>query len=451
MLIPAPVYIPLSAGILSALSDQPYTPAPNFICPTSDCQVKNVNMLAVCSTCETESIDINSFEECKASVRALDGSETFFKDGSYADLRELLTDLSHYKGPYEIEMECDKLYTDYPTIHLRLDVAGSTATLQQPEGVYRNLQSTNTTLESYTGGIKSCVYTGIFPWSKTNFDKETSFLNSTCFTSTTDINAYNTTRETIGQINGTVTKCNLHFCAHHYDAISVVNGEKQHTNLTKQELVLQPDENTHTPSRTTWKTRASILPNGRVVHAVYYSIYDYSYSALAAQFLQIANVTKDINSQFSADSIIGNGSALSDFTRLFDTFADVMTAAIQSSAIPENANSTVPMAVYATDIFVEVRWVWMILPLALVLLGLVFFALTVLEGRKKGYLLKTSVLAVMFYGLEAREWGAGGDGEEEEEEVAKERARENGLAREAKRIRVAFVRGDDGGMKLKRE
>jgi hypothetical protein len=406
-------------------------------------------MLAVCSTCETESIDINSFDECKASVRALNSNETFFEDGSYADLRDLLTDLSHYEGSLKVEMECDKLYNDYPTVHLTLEMGGATAILQA-KGVYRNLESNDPT-EGYPGGIKSCVFTDIFPWAKTNSDKETSFLKSSCFTSTTDINLYNTTREKIGQINGTVTKCNMQFCAHHYDAISVSNGEKQHTNLTTQELILLPNEPSHEPSRTTWKTATELEKDLRADQEIFYSIYDYSYSALAAQFLQIANITKDVNSQFSADSIVGNGSALSNFTRLFDTFADVITAAIQSSAIPENANSTVPMAVYATDIFVEVRWVWMILPLAVVLLGLVFFALTVLEGRKKEYLLKTSVLAIMFYGLEAREWGSRDEIEGVEAEIAKERARENGLAREAKGIMVAFVRGEDGGMKLKRE
>ncbi|KGO35945.1 hypothetical protein PEX2_088030 [Penicillium expansum] len=55
---------------------------------------------------------------------------------------------------------------------------------------------------------------------------------------------------------------------------------------------------------------------------------------------------------------------------------------------------------YVTEVFVEVQWLWLILPIILVVSGTIFIVIVIIENRKNGTnLWKSSVLAFCYHGL----------------------------------------------------
>jgi hypothetical protein len=412
-------------------------------------------MLAVCSSCETDTIDVTSFDLCKANLTTFDLSRPSDENnyplwnGTYEDLKGELVLVDSSKS-FSATMGCNKSFPDFPNLHLRLQTSERFASLSAGEesAVYHTDQSTLFAEARQVGpavALKYCVYTSpeLYGSKRVN---STSLMNATCFTSSTDLYEYQN-REKMGQINGSVTRCNLHYCAHHYDSISILNGQKKQTGLTKSPLIFKDRINEETgywdpllrfSDLSTWTTESS--------NEIDYITQEMSHYSLVQEFLRSANSTPDPGLDFF-DSKLGNGSALNDFTQLFDAFASAMTSTIQSSA---NPNSTaVPMEVYDSNIFVEVRWRWMIMPLSVVFIGLLFLVLSILESWNKDYLLKTSILAVMFYGLDTHDWKNNDVGDMEG--VSRRRALENNLTKEAEKIRVAFVHNEDGQMKLKKE
>ncbi|CAI7623031.1 unnamed protein product [Penicillium palitans] len=67
----------------------------------------------------------------------------------------------------------------------------------------------------------------------------------------------------------------------------------------------------------------------------------------------------------------------------------------------EITNHTVNGTVHVTNVFVNVRWPWMILPGLLVLLGAIFLVATITVSKKSHIpLWKSSALAAYYHGLE---------------------------------------------------
>jgi hypothetical protein len=82
------------------------------------------------------------------------------------------------------------------------------------------------------------------------------------------------------------------------------------------------------------------------------------------------------------------------------------------------SNVTVYGTVASAEVYVRVSWGWILLPTVLVVTGLVFLGSTVIVNRGQGLRLwKSSVLAVLFHGLNGVEMGPGGeDGERKDGE-----------------------------------
>ncbi|ORY13277.1 hypothetical protein BCR34DRAFT_272798 [Clohesyomyces aquaticus] len=117
--------------------------------------------------------------------------------------------------------------------------------------------------------------------------------------------------------------------------------------------------------------------------------------------------------------------------------ATAMTNAMRSR---DDANSTeaIQGIAWGQENFVEIRWVWMTLPEALLIANLIFVAATILTSRKDGTAAwKSSALATLLHGLskEAREQF---DPHISPSEV-------KALSR---KLRVKLSRGDDGITKL---
>jgi hypothetical protein len=55
---------------------------------------------------------------------------------------------------------------------------------------------------------------------------------------------------------------------------------------------------------------------------------------------------------------------------------------------------------FVTEVFVEVQWLWLILPIILVVSGTIFIAIVIIQNKKNGTSLwKSSVLAFLYHGL----------------------------------------------------
>lgn len=416
-------------------------------------------MLAICSTCETEALEVTGFDSCDVDLTEFvttGESNRAVQNGNYEQLHSFLTqhpelgentrkeNVTLVSDDYYIFMSCNKTYPDYPILRLdmqtRITYAALTTagafffTKQEMYLQYKNLNSD----VIWNAPLRFCNYTNSAGDTLPDGTPSPSVAKFTCFTSSTDLGLY-TDMSKIGQINGTVHKCDLRFCAHHYDSMTVLNGQKAYSVQKKGELTPVLGEN--------WRPDFPVRNwTSDVSPSLLYEIDKWSKSALANQFFRIANDSSNHEDSLTPSGV-GNGSSLDNFPLLFGRSADVMTSIIQSSYNPNT--KTIDMSVFASDIFVDVRWRWMILPLTIVVTGLLFVVLSILESRNKRYLLKSSILAVMFYGLDMQEWGFVGD--DGTKGMSQDRATDVDLAKEAEGIRAVFASDDFGRMKLKKE
>ncbi|KAK5109052.1 hypothetical protein LTR62_007600 [Meristemomyces frigidus] len=116
-----------------------------------------------------------------------------------------------------------------------------------------------------------------------------------------------------------------------------------------------------TVSMDAWSKQQWLLPN-----------YDANYSALVPQMLDsVANtITTMLRNQGAADQF-------------------------------DSEPSTVLGTVWGHEAFIQVRWLWLILPRAVIVLGVVFVIATIVQRARSGFpTWKSSVLALMFHGLD---------------------------------------------------
>jgi hypothetical protein len=87
----------------------------------------------------------------------------------------------------------------------------------------------------------------------------------------------------------------------------------------------------------------------------------------------------------------------------------------------------------------------MVMPAVIVLFAALFLVLSIVGSRRKHYLLKTSTLAVMYHGLDAKDWVHKSD---DAQGSVCTRATDNDLLQESKGMNAVFIY-DEGQMKLK--
>ncbi|KAF2811957.1 uncharacterized protein BDZ99DRAFT_461906 [Mytilinidion resinicola] len=124
-------------------------------------------------------------------------------------------------------------------------------------------------------------------------------------------------------------------------------------------------------------------------------IFDYPHSALNTSF---DNFKTDVGSALDWGGYLGSTN-LSAFT---ENLAATLTTQIRNapSAGGDNANATTFRGTaQASTTYVEVRWQWLILPVAETLLTAVLFVISVAMTRHLP-LLKTSVIALLSHGLD---------------------------------------------------
>jgi hypothetical protein len=96
----------------------------------------------------------------------------------------------------------------------------------------------------------------------------------------------------------------------------------------------------------------------------------------------------------TAHAIYGTEGNLTDMSTMFESMASSLTLNARSKVCSASVNGTT----WTVQSFVHVRWNWLILPGALVVLSLVFLVVTVVHTRNQ-YIWKSSPLALLFSDL----------------------------------------------------
>jgi hypothetical protein len=94
------------------------------------------------------------------------------------------------------------------------------------------------------------------------------------------------------------------------------------------------------------------------------------------------------------EAVYGVYGNYSEINTLFESMASALTTHARSKV----CNSIKNGMAWTMESYVHVRWLWMILPIALVVLSLVFLIITVFHTRKQ-YIWKSSPLALLFSDL----------------------------------------------------
>src|SRR5699024_5121795 len=87
-----------------------------------------------------------------------------------------------------------------------------------------------------------------------------------------------------------------------------------------------------------------------------------------------------------------------EISSMFDSLASALTTHARSKVCAATTNGTT----WTVESYVHVRWLWMILPIALVAFTLVFFIATIWNTRNQ-FIWKSSPLALLFSNVDAPE------------------------------------------------
>lgn len=100
----------------------------------------------------------------------------------------------------------------------------------------------------------------------------------------------------------------------------------------------------------------------------------------------------------TARAIYGQQGNLTEISSMFDSLTSSLTTHARSKVCAATTNGTT----WTVESYVHVRWLWMILPIALVAFTLVFFIATIWNTRNQ-FIWKSSPLALLFSNVDAPE------------------------------------------------
>jgi hypothetical protein len=228
--------------------------------------------------------------------------------------------------------------------------------------------------------------------------------------------------------------CNMTFCAQQYENVTIRNGKMEAENTVSKplELVEELLDEGNSTGDYSLRIKGQDSPSytiGNVTQGIYFD--------LVSSFL--FNQKPGGFDKYFND--VGGGA----YPKAFEMFATVSTNLIQTRANPDN--DLIYGHAYGHETYVRVNWAWFAMPLALIFLSILFLLLTALQSAGKSYLFKTSLLAVLFHGLEDLDTGSL-VGKEEHEGGAGFRETRRDLIEKAERCKVRLGRNKDGHLKI---
>ncbi|KAF2820581.1 hypothetical protein CC86DRAFT_428306 [Ophiobolus disseminans] len=225
---------------------------------------------------------------------------------------------------------------------------------------------------------------GCFPdlW-KTMAQDGANELKSTCITLSGDSQTLDQL-DSFGDMNATLTRCRLSICARRYQNVTISPAGMRGARVTDLPWILAAPNVSSLAISQIYSARDDTNNTYR---------FDQKHISKFGSLLYDTAETR--NFQYLLNK--NNPSSSADWMHFFQLVADVFTQTILSPYNPD-AKHMIAEA-YGPVIFVRVRWVWSIFPLALVLAASVLLCLTMYRSRSKAYLYKNSILATLFHGL----------------------------------------------------
>lgn len=393
---------PLEMGVIDVVArvpgNEPLSPANNAFCPTTECRYVDFTSLAACARCDSEVVQIENFT-CTGTYNSnptVNGSSITFN--SYQEFKaKLPEDWEKWPNYVEINMTCvlaqnmteesNHTFPPYP-VNVLLEYNTSTlssspiqSVIRLPKGKDDGYSMTCTHLQR-DDGLQAVK--GYGHWTLNG--EPPSIDSFTCFNSTTQEKLYNNLNY-LGQINGTISRCAVDYCAKSFQSNSYKNGIFQSGKITDMPLNI-------------------MSANNRTYDGIDVEIYtlqapgqeeNFYISGVDAFFVQdYMSVTSTgfFDWQSYLDEFLVDTNA--NFTQLFRGMADVLSGVIQG---PYNINATKVTGVsYRAEVWVNVSWGWFIMPLSLLLATLAFSTGTMLLSRSREYLFKTSLVPYLLLG-----------------------------------------------------
>jgi hypothetical protein len=210
-----------------------------------------------------------------------------------------------------------------------------------------------------------------------------------------------------GDVNGTLTTCALTPCVKQYTEAKVkddkVSAKITGTVLKFYNATIQPDEkNIGDGWGSDWIRSARLLYCTGEDENCSFTWSMYAMEGLGEWMRDIMG-TGEFAQFLSAES----SGFEQNFTLLYQRIAEEVTVIMQSSANPNATNIT--GTAYGTDLYVQVHWVWLVLPVATVVISIMILGFVIFESKKKPYLFKNKILAALVFelsGWRKEEYGA---------------------------------------------
>jgi hypothetical protein len=296
------------------------------------------------------------------------------------------------------------------------------------------------------GLFDTCHYNfqaGSYHYTLTNEPDPSMIMNSTCMRFTTDLRLWfrgYALSDQFGTLNGTITKCSLHPCVQR-----IAGARLQDNQYTVQDI--HPITRWYSNSGSYEKLEKprfsyptdTLFCSGDDDKCLY-SWTPKNLALLGSWFLSVIDTTNFYSMYMTQKD--GPGS---NYTLFYERVAAQLSAVLQSRANPFIANVT--GIAYGTEIYVQVNWLWFILPLVLLASCLIILILSIWDSSRKEYLFKNNILAAIafeLHGWEPHEYGV--------DETWTRHSMRN-VEKKAERMvaRMQLPHEGDGGLRLKRE
>ncbi|KAI0102619.1 hypothetical protein GGR51DRAFT_527087 [Nemania sp. FL0031] len=205
--------------------------------------------------------------------------------------------------------------------------------------------------------------------------------------------------------NLTVVECAINWCAKKFQNVTVENGHVVDYAIENIPLYRSSKSSTRAPDKY-WE---EFSPGRNITHfdntSLMYPFHEGVFFLREADDILLSQWLITVLNTISGDEKplqgFGIGSALAygtDITEIINNVATSITNAIRTCP----ASTYVKGAVWAQETFIYIQWVWLSLPIILVLLSIAVLAAIAYSAHRSNVpLWKSSILPIVFHGIEA--------------------------------------------------
>jgi hypothetical protein len=425
----------------------------NEYCPAKSCTFQDFTSLGASTTCESEQVLINNEFGCKYYV-LFNGTGDEEKRQEYAKLpdfqqavRQNMSTLDYYG------MDCTREKEGYPTFAINLEVSAENKT-GRLQGMGRQ-QGSSSSADLKVGevfGTTGMIVTrgsamgpgqfngSSFSFCTSSFERQIEGKNATFDTIDTftclDTNWWlGDTRnlDSFGEFNATLSWCSMKLCALEHTDVTISNqqldgmgGATVHFNTKPMPLTKQGNGG---------EFGKDTIASAEGISDIF--VIGPKSTSDIARILETTLYSDNFKGFMEYARFEGNSNP--SWEDILLPIGQVVSSHIRSNENPNARNFT--GSAFGPKIFVGVRWVWLTLPLSLVLFSILFLILTALQSSGKPYLFKSSILATMLYGLE----GGKTDGLQT---ATANRETGSDLAKLATGVQAVLVSNEDGTLRF---